>query len=735
MATPETKQSPLLDRLAAESGVAVVVVDENAAEVAASNNNSICSLLYPSPDYGKACAEYCGKAYENATAAGGPIEYECHAGLFCRAVPVAEKDRQFVAILGRTFVRTENYRKATEKAANGDWRRFRPGEFFENVIVSGSPAQLDRLESRIGGLEEPIVSDVAELPKRGRTKPAEQAVQHEPEPEEELSLELPPEERTAAAPPPDPFESSLLNFKLPIEETSEANPDPFQTSMVNVRLEEKPGSPENQEIADREAWRAFIPSLLKVSYRLACQRILEFLSRHYAIPSSLWMQRDGNRFEMAAVLGELADRPVRIELPVDDRRILAAVRDDSPIVLREQAAGNRKPRVIQLFPVVIGGEVRNALGIAREEIDPNFSGRILKFCRYVASRLEILRLRDAVAQQEYLTQVLREFNDQLRDVDAEHFWDRLISVSARLLGAERASLLVRGTADNLAVKASVGAGVDLSLYPDLGTRIARTILEKGKPVLVPDADKAALSPAESDRRYKSKSFISYPVTLGGVGIGVMNFTDKVRGEQFTQRDLDALDSIAPQIAVVLDRIVLREKVTEFAQLSVTDPLTGLLNRRYIEERLSEEINRSGRTGEPLSFLMIDVDQFKSYNDRFGHPAGDEALRIVGSILKENLRGADVAVRYGGEEFSVLLPGANTAEAAAIADRIRGHVDATQFPKRKVTISIGLASISGELNTVDTLVDAADRALFRAKEAGRNNIKIFDPALDDGGPAN
>src|SRR5687768_18371414 len=124
MATAEIKQSPLLDRLAAESGVSVVVVDENAAEVAAANNNSICSVLYPSPDYGKACAEYCGKAYENATASGGPIEYECHAGLFCRAVPVADRDRKFVAILGRTFVRTENYRNATEKAANGDWRRF-----------------------------------------------------------------------------------------------------------------------------------------------------------------------------------------------------------------------------------------------------------------------------------------------------------------------------------------------------------------------------------------------------------------------------------------------------------------------------------------------------------------------------------------------------------------------------------------------------------------------------------
>ena len=734
MAIAETKQSTLLDRLAAESGVAVVVVDEDAAEVAAANNNSICRVLYPSPDYGRACAEYCGRAFENATAAGGPIEYECHAGLLCRAVPVEEPPGKFVAILGRTFVRTENYRSATEKAANGDWRKFRPSEFFENVIVSGSPAQIERLEAKIASLEEPLVGDAAEKPRKSRTRPAEQAAPKATEPEDELTLELPAVGPAPVVPAADPFESSLLNYKLPVEESPAASPDPFQTSMVNVRLDAS-GTPENQDIADREAWRAFIPSLLKVSYRLACQRILEFMQRHYGIPASLWMQREGNRFEMAAALGELADRPVRIELPVDDRRILAAVRDDSPIVLREQAAGNRKPRVIQLFPVVIGGEVRNALGIAREEIDPNLSGRILKFCRYVASRLEILRLRDAVAQQEYLTQVLREFNEQLRDVDAEHFWDRLISVSARLIGAERASLLVRGALGSLAVKASVGTGVDLSVYPDLGSRVARTILEKGKPVLVPDADKAALSPAEPGRNYRSKSFISYPVTLGGVGIGVMNFTDKAGGEQFTVRDLEALDSIAPQIAVVLDRIVLRDKVTEFAQLSVTDPLTGLLNRRYIEERLSEEINRSGRNGEPLSLLMIDVDQFKSYNDQFGHPAGDEALRIVGSILKENLRGADVAVRYGGEEFSVLLPGTNTTEAAAIADRIRRHVDATQFPKRKVTISVGLASISGELNTVHTLVDAADRALFRAKESGRNNIKIFDPDLDDGGAPN
>lgn len=723
MATVETQQSSLLERLAAESGVAVVVVDENSAEVAAANNNSICSLLYPSPDFGRACAQYCGRAFSAAAEAGGPIEYECHAGLFCRAVPVAERDKKFVAILGRTFARTDNYRSATEKARAGDWSRFRPEEFFENVIVSGSPNQLERLEAEVGSLDKQIVEEVSSRHAKGKRRSAASAKR---EPEPAIEFEVP-----AEPAPPDPFETSLLNYRLPEPETSETRPDPFETSMVNVRLDSLQ-SAESQDIADREAWRAFIPSLLKVPYRLACRRILEFLARHYGIPSSLWLQRQGNVFEMAAVLGELEDRPVRIEIPVDDRRILAAVRDDSPIVLREQAAGNRKPRVIQLFPVVIGGEVRNALGIAREEIAPDLSGRILKFCRYVASRLEILRLRDAVAQQEYIAQVMRDFNEQLRDVDAENFWDRLITVSARLISAERASLLVRGVSENLTAKAAVGAGVDLSAFPDLGSRVARTVLEKGLPVLVADTEKSALSPAEPSRNYRSRSFISYPITLGGVGIGVMNFTDKAGGEQFSKPDLEALDSIAPQIAVVLDRIVLREKVTEFAQLSVTDPLTGLLNRRYIEERLSEEINRSGRTGEPLSFLMIDVDQFKSYNDKFGHPAGDEALRIVGSILKENLRGADVAVRYGGEEFSVLLPGTNTLEAAAIAERIRRHVDATEFPRRKVTISIGLASISADLNSVSRLVNAADSALFRAKEAGRNNVKIYDPALDDGG---
>ena len=706
MSAVDEKDELTLESLAEQHGVAVVVVDENSIEVASANNNSICSQLYYSPDFGPACAEHCGKAFAMATAAGEAVDYECHAGLVCRAVPMNPSGKQLVAIIGRTFLRTENYRRATERAVSGDWRRFPQNALFENVLLSGSSIPIEQLERDLGSRSKPLAVTPEKPTKKTRGKAAEPVAEPQPVSAIEPGSSV-----------PDPFETSLLNYKLSAEERAEAGVD-------------KPMVATDQTLADREAWRSFIPTLLKVSYRLACRRILEFLARQYGIESSLWLQRDGQQFEMAAVFGELEDTPVRIDIPVDDKRIRAAVRDDSPIVLREvQSGANKKARVIQLFPVVIGGEVRNALGIAREEISPELSARILNFCRYVASRLEILRLRDAVAQQERIGCVLKDFNDQLREIDSENFWQSLTRITARLVEAERASLLVVGPAESLTAKAAFGASVDITGLPDLGSRVARTILEKGKPALVADVNKASLSSVEAERRYKTPSFISYPIVLGGSGIGVMNFTDKEGGLRFDKHDLEVLDSVLPQIAVALDRVSLRDKVGEFAQLSVTDPLTGLLNRRYLQERLGEEINRSERSGEPLSFMMMDVDEFKSYNDRFGHPAGDEALRIVGSILRQNLRGADVAVRYGGEEFSVMLPATSIDEAETIAQRIRMHIERTDFPRRKVTLSIGVATLTPQLADVDALVSAADKALLRAKEMGRNNVQIYDPILD------
>jgi diguanylate cyclase (GGDEF)-like protein len=717
--SPKNPIENVLDEITADSGMAVVIVDRNTHVVAMSNDNSICRVLNPADTFVGACAEDCGRAFERTKEAGAPIDFECHAGLQCRSVPLGTGSKQLVAITGRTFVKASNYRQATARAINGDWRSFPPTKIFENVILSGSVGELNRLDRQVSDINKELFAD---LGKRG--SPSVSVPVAEPPPSV-----LQPDRPSS----PDPFESSLLNYRLEPElPAGEGQPDPFASSMMNFRLESLPTF-HPHDVTDREAWRSFIPSLLKVSYKLACRRILEFLSRHYGIESSLWLQREAGEFETAAVFGEFEDKPVRFGITPDDKRIRAAVRDDSPIVLKERQAGpDKKARLIQLFPVVIGGEVRNALGVAREQMDPELSARVLKFCRYVASRLEILRLREAVAERERLNRMLREFNDHLRNIDGENFWQRITSVSAELVGAERASLLVLGPSAVLTPKATVGIRMDLSLATDVGDRVAKNILEKGKPVLVMDVARAQLPAAPSERRYKTTSFISYPITLAEKGIAVMNFTDKVGGERFERRDLELLDSIAPQIAIAVDRLALRDKAGEYEQLSITDPLTGLLNRRYIEERLTEEINRSERSGDPVSFMMLDVDEFKSYNDRYGHPAGDEALELIGQILRENLRGADVAARYGGEEFSVLLPETSSEEAESIAERIRRHIEDTKFPRRKVTVSVGIATVGGNVSSVKELISAADTALYEAKRAGRNNIKIYNESTMDAG---
>jgi diguanylate cyclase (GGDEF)-like protein len=169
---------------------------------------------------------------------------------------------------------------------------------------------------------------------------------------------------------------------------------------------------------------------------------------------------------------------------------------------------------------------------------------------------------------------------------------------------------------------------------------------------------------------------------------------------------------------------MKDRAGEFEQLSVTDSLTGLLNRRYLQERLSEEIQRSKRHHFPMSLLMLDVDNFKSYNDTYGHLAGDAALRIVASILKDNLRGDDVAARYGGEEFAVLLPQTSSEEASVIAERIRMQIERTPFPHRHITASIGIAKTTPDVNSPDDIIWAADRALYEAKDRGRNNVQLY-----------
>jgi diguanylate cyclase (GGDEF)-like protein len=175
----------------------------------------------------------------------------------------------------------------------------------------------------------------------------------------------------------------------------------------------------------------------------------------------------------------------------------------------------------------------------------------------------------------------------------------------------------------------------------------------------------------------------------------------------------------------------RQRTEELHQQAIRDGLTGLFNRRYLDETLPREIHRALRENERLAVVMIDLDHFKRFNDQWGHEAGDAVLLGVAELLVDGLRASDIACRYGGEELLVVMPGADADEAVARMTAILGEVRQleTRVGGRRlppVTFSAGVAVLPEHAGDAETLVRAADRALYMAKESGRNRIVVARP---------
>ena len=348
-------------------------------------------------------------------------------------------------------------------------------------------------------------------------------------------------------------------------------------------------------------------------------------------------------------------------------------------------------------------------------------------------QLEIQRLRRELEYRARFANSLQHFLERISCADPAKTYNSIVSNSKELLQSERASLMVLDeSANQLILKAASGLPTDPDSLPAVrvGEGVSGEVIDTGKPVMVTDLRMAGRKAAPAERRYKTHSFISYPIMIGGRKVGVLNVTDKSGGGVYDEVDLSLLEIIGPQVALALERAEWQERATEFQLMSITDSLTALPNRRYLEERLAEEVNRSKRYEYPMSFLMIDIDDFKAYNDKNGHQAGDVALQITAHCLKGALRSADVASRYGGEEFCILLPQTAIAEAGAIADRIRQRVSTTEFPHGKaqplghVTISVGVSTFAKNIDTPENIIAAADRALYQAKSMGKDRIEFY-----------
>ena len=271
-----------------------------------------------------------------------------------------------------------------------------------------------------------------------------------------------------------------------------------------------------------------------------------------------------------------------------------------------------------------------------------------------------------------------------------------------------------------------------------GTGVIGSVYQKGTPLLVQDV--TTVPGLRRRPRYRTNSFIALPISAGDEVLGVLCVADRRDDAPFTRDDLTTLRTLTAPAALALARERARRDAEDFARAAVTDPLSGLFNRRHFHERLEEELDRARRHRTTVSLLMIDIDNFKGINDRFGHLAGDVVIRNVGDILKRSVRRFDLCTRFGGEEFAVVMPGSGAESSASVAERIRERVEAFRSPETeladlRVTASIGMV-VSGGASARE-LIARADQALYEAKRSGKNRLVEWKPSdqNDTGTPRN
>jgi len=211
----------------------------------------------------------------------------------------------------------------------------------------------------------------------------------------------------------------------------------------------------------------------------------------------------------------------------------------------------------------------------------------------------------------------------------------------------------------------------------------------------------------------------FPIKSKGNLIGILALSKKQSGGSYSTDDMDLLVTVASEAGVVMENAQLYAKAKERAH---TDELTGLFNHRYFHERLDEEISRCSRFGDIFSLLFLDMDLFKAYNDIYGHLAGDDMLKQIGQYIKNSVRGIDMAFRYGGDEFTVILPQASLEDSCKVAERIRKRIEVEMDSKgAPLTCSLGIASWPTDGVMREEIIQAADASLYYAKQMGRNRI--------------
>jgi diguanylate cyclase (GGDEF)-like protein len=285
--------------------------------------------------------------------------------------------------------------------------------------------------------------------------------------------------------------------------------------------------------------------------------------------------------------------------------------------------------------------------------------------------------------------------------------------------------LFHSTTGELGISSSQKGQMQVNLKAKKGDIFDQFVVKTLHPLIVEDVKtdfRFDLDKIEGEDKRQLRSLISTPLIVGDKTLGILRL-DSAAARQFSTDDLRFLRTIADLTSIAIENAQLYERLETMA---IKDGLTGLYLRRFMMERLGEEIFREMRRGGDLSFLMIDLDRFKQYNDSFGHMAGDIVIKTIAQILEKQFSNpGELVCRYGGEEFCVVLPDCPKSDALALANALRKKIESREIILRRqkthVTVSIGVAAFPKDAPGRDELIFKADEALYQAKETGRNKV--------------
>ncbi len=339
-------------------------------------------------------------------------------------------------------------------------------------------------------------------------------------------------------------------------------------------------------------------------------------------------------------------------------------------------------------------------------------------------------LERRVTELSTLYDVARSLTSTL---ELPELFERISALVPERLGIPRFSIMLPGVDRKLEVQSAHprghrAEGVSFAI----GEGICGLAAQTQKAVYVPDLDADVRFRARSAGAARGDgSLLSVPMVHRGELLGVLNF-ERPEKAAFSAEEIEFLNAVADQAAMAVKNARLHETTVE---LSITDPLTGVPNRRHLFTRLEMEVARANRFGNQVSMLMVDIDHFKLLNDTAGHRAGDMVLRRVCELMKGAVRKVDTLARYGGEEFVVLLPQVTKSEALEVADKLRRAVSETLFPEAhaqpggRITISVGVSNLPVDSTEQDHLVDCADSALYASKRGGRDKVTGYSAGME------